>query len=1265
MTVTSPYKGLAPFQDSELDALYFFGRERDTEIVVANLIASRLTVLYGPSGVGKSSLLLASVARALRELPEAPLVVVFSSWSDDPERGLADAVATAAEVEPGRLLDVVGAALVERDVYVILDQAEEYFTYHDDGGDFESVLAELVNGPQRVNVLVSLREDSLARLDRLKARIPTLFGNVLGLDRLDRAAGRAAIVRPLERWNELEGESVDVEDALVERVLDGVGAFRVELGAGGLGTSSSNGGAHGIEAPYLQLVMQRLWEVERASGSSSLRLSALERLGGPRRIVAEHLDGQMRLLERDEQALAASVFGHLVTPSGAKIAQAPHDLADYAAVPEARLVPVLEALATNRILRRDEQGRYEIFHDVLAAEVLEWRRDHQTKLTLERERRAARRRQRRLGLLAAAALVGIALTTGLALWALSERRRAEDQASVARAAQGVADRQAAVARRARAQAVKDASAAVRAERAAAREASAARRAERRAELARDEAEAARMVAEASGRAASDAERRALDQAAVAQTERDRANVQARAADRARNRASVQAAAAQRAREASRRTATQAVRAQRRAERAATAAAGRERLAVAEALVARDPEGGMQAALDALGLDPTAPAEQVLREGLMRSRVLDVMPGGGGELVAALAGAGPTSGDAVVTVTKGGLVRVFERSQSSIHRTISTRATANCAALSPDGLTIAVGSPDGNVRLYSVATGALARTIEHVGPVLSVDFSPEGTLLVSGGTNETAKVWNVETGALVHRLAHPRAVRTVTFSPDGARIATLSSDRLVRLYDVVTGRVVVRLDQGDVPTDAAFSPDGRRIVTTGEGEVARVWDTDTGRLVSLLEGHTGNVLAAGFAPSGDRVATGSTDGTARIWDPETGRLEAQLIGHTSFVDELSYSPDGRRVLTASRDGTARLWNALSGASQAQFLGHSGRVTGVAFGGGGRWAVTTSDDGTSRAWSVAADPELLQIAAGASPIAAVAASGAFVADARRDGSVTVRSENGKPLVSVRLAASATDVALSDDSTRLLATGEDGTLVVWSLPKGVEVARFDHGGPVEAGVFMPDGRRALTAGRDGVVRAWDLVDKSGRVVTREPGPVAGLAVSSDGELLATAVGSVARIRLLDGGPPRILAGHRDDVMSVAFDASAKKLVTASVDKDVIVWDVAKGERARSYVGHVAAVRGAAFSADGRWVATAGPTRAGLWEVGESPLVDGRLAFLVGHRGPINAVAFGPRNWRVYSGGADGTLRRYDCRLCAGIDKLRVRAAAKLERLAAAARR
>ena len=237
VSLSSPYRGLAAFEDSELDALYFFGRERDSEIVVANLIAARLTVLYGPSGVGKSSLLLASVARALRALPEEPLVVVFSSWNEAPEQALARAVARGAGVEPGALVDVATLAQARSDVYLILDQAEEYFTYHGEGDGFDAALAAVVDAPLRVNVLLSLREDALASLDRLKGAIPNLFGNVLRLDRLDRTAGRAAIVKPLERWNALEGDAVAIEDELVADVLDGVGAGRIELGPGGLGAT--------------------------------------------------------------------------------------------------------------------------------------------------------------------------------------------------------------------------------------------------------------------------------------------------------------------------------------------------------------------------------------------------------------------------------------------------------------------------------------------------------------------------------------------------------------------------------------------------------------------------------------------------------------------------------------------------------------------------------------------------------------------------------------------------------------------------------------------------------------------------------------------------------------------------------------------------------------------------------------------------------------------------------------------------------------------
>ena len=100
----SPYKGLAPFEDSELDALLFFGREREREVIVANLLASRLTVLYGPSGVGKSSR--AARRRRARRLRQEPASAARSSSSrrgrGDPRQRAREAidVAPADRVEP-------------------------------------------------------------------------------------------------------------------------------------------------------------------------------------------------------------------------------------------------------------------------------------------------------------------------------------------------------------------------------------------------------------------------------------------------------------------------------------------------------------------------------------------------------------------------------------------------------------------------------------------------------------------------------------------------------------------------------------------------------------------------------------------------------------------------------------------------------------------------------------------------------------------------------------------------------------------------------------------------------------------------------------------------------------------------------------------------------------------------------------------------------------------------------------------------------------
>src|SRR5437764_6189102 len=65
---SSPYKGLRPFLED--DASIFFGRDKETRIISANLRTRRLTLLYGPTGVGKSSVLGAGVLNHLKNLNE-------------------------------------------------------------------------------------------------------------------------------------------------------------------------------------------------------------------------------------------------------------------------------------------------------------------------------------------------------------------------------------------------------------------------------------------------------------------------------------------------------------------------------------------------------------------------------------------------------------------------------------------------------------------------------------------------------------------------------------------------------------------------------------------------------------------------------------------------------------------------------------------------------------------------------------------------------------------------------------------------------------------------------------------------------------------------------------------------------------------------------------------------------------------------------------------------------------------------------------------
>ena len=423
-----PYKGLQPY--TEADRAYFFGRERDQEIIAANLYSAPLTILYGASGVGKSSVLLAGVVPALRQTPRLA-IVVFRAWQNAAfvsafKHEVLRAVSQSTgnkdiRIDPALPLDefLLGCTHALRGtILVIFDQFEEYFLYHPPSQTTDGFDAEFARAVNRkeidVNFLLSIREDGLSKLDRFQGRIPNLLSNTLRLEHLDREAAISAIRNPLDEYNRrlLDGQMpMRVEDALIEGLLEEVRTGQVTLRPMGQGQVSA--GTHNepsetrIETPFLQMVLTRLWDEEIAVGSGVLRLSTLKQLGGAERVVRTHLDKEMDKLSPPEHKIAARLFRFLVTPTGTKIALTPGDLIAFAELPPEQVEQV-EALLTRlslpdvRILRsvapppdQPDAQRYEIFHDVLAPAILDWRLRYVEQQEQERIRREEQERRER------------------------------------------------------------------------------------------------------------------------------------------------------------------------------------------------------------------------------------------------------------------------------------------------------------------------------------------------------------------------------------------------------------------------------------------------------------------------------------------------------------------------------------------------------------------------------------------------------------------------------------------------------------------------------------------------------------------------------------------------------------------------------------------------------------------------------------------------------------------------------------------------------
>ncbi len=1154
----APYKGLTSY--AEDDAPLFFGRDAEREIIAANLLAMRLTVLYGASGVGKSSVLRAGVASHLRGLGRQNLaefgapklaVVVFDSWRDDPVAGLIERVEqsvvaawdgqevpAAPSVPLGTPQTDLTQALqhwterVDGSLLIILDQFEEYFLYHahEDGpGSFAVELPRAVNRPDlRVNVLIALREDALAGLDRFKGRIPTLFDNYLRVDHLDQAAARAAVEQPLAYVNRAyaaDGFRVGVESALVDEAVAQVRTGQVVLDRDGRGAIAADATPREarVETPYLQLVLTRLWDEEMRAGSRTLRLATLEDLGGAERIVRTHLDEAMAALPAREQDVAARVFRYLVAPSGTKVAYSVDDLAAYADVPAEGLAPVLEHLSGgSRILRpvappprQPTLTRYEIFHDVLIPAILDWRARY---ANVQRERADRERQQQAL-------------------------QRAWDEAN-----------------------------------------------------------------------------RQKEQAA---TERRRAETQARTARRLRRQAlslalvsllalgaAVAAFAAWQAAQSSRQQAVA----------ARDIANGQARLATSRALAGQAPahlgdqyDLALLLAAQATEITPTVEAKGSLLTALGANTYLSTSNPYlsaylNGHTGAVTAVAFSPHDATLASGSQDGTVILWDVATRRILARLSSghggSAPIDNVAFSPDGKGLAVGSAAGTLRLWDVATRRpLGQPLsDGRGAVAGLAYSPDGRILAAG-QGRAVVLWDAATGRpLGHSLVGAAGtVASVAFSPDGRTLAAGAGHGVV-LWDVATRRPVGRPFRGhtrDVST-VAFSPDGTTLAAGSADRTIILWDVASHqRLGYILSGHQAAVTGLAFSPDGNTLISSSSDATLRFWDVALQQqIGSPLTGHTGAVDAVAFSSDGAMMASGGTDHRVILWYVTPRSRIEQSLPlRTAPLHNVVFSADGG-VLATGGDNTVWLWDVTRQRLLAALHSQAGTVYNVALSpdGRTLAVGTATGHLQFWDlATHRPLGPAIAADTNTvnSVAFSPDG-RALATGSlDGAVRLWDVASRHQLGSplLGRAGEVWSVAFSPDGRLLASSGRDHAIRIWNVATHhlQGAPLVGHTDAVWSVTFSPDGRLLASAswdntvrLWDVASGRPL--GPP--LTGHSGSVDVVRFSPDGRTLASGSQDGTVILWDVAThGRIGPPLDAHAGAVWSVAFSPDGATLASVGP--------------------------------------------------------------------------------
>jgi WD40 repeat protein len=412
---------------------------------------------------------------------------------------------------------------------------------------------------------------------------------------------------------------------------------------------------------------------------------------------------------------------------------------------------------------------------------------------------------------------------------------------------------------------------------------------------------------------------------------------------------------------------------------------------------------------------------------------------------------------------------------------------------------------------------------------------------------------------------------------------------------------------------AYEPNAKLLASpAGFGQIF-LYRADDGTFVRALRGHTDMVTSVAFSPDGKWLASGDRRGVIRIWNVADGTIIREWAAHGEEIIAVLFSPDGSLLVSAT-DRVVNIWRTGDWSLVHQIVQKEENriipgVSAIAFSPDGK-LLAIGDYLKTRVIQVSDWKEVLRLRR--AEALAFSPDGRYLAMSEEEDIAIVSLSDGKALRILRGHKNIiTCLAFSHDGKLLASASVDRTIALWNPSLGQVLRTMTrHTDTVNAVLFSEDDRQLFSVGNDRAIRVWQVVDgREMRHITGDlPGPAYKIAVSSDGQLVATILG--AEIKLLDlrdGQVVRTIAIQDAVITDVEFSPAGQFLAASlctsrspepesvCLQGEIRLWNVADGQVVRVWgKEHRAPITEIEFSPDGQMLVSVDvQSQARLWRV------------------------------------------------------------------------